>query len=47
MPKLVEEYLRGEMKLDEFITGHMTLDQINQAFHDMHAGLALRTIIDM
>jgi S-(hydroxymethyl)glutathione dehydrogenase/alcohol dehydrogenase len=30
VPKLVEEYLAGEMKLDEFITGHMPLDKINE-----------------
>jgi len=47
VPKLVEEYLAGEMKLDEFITGHMPLDKINEAFDDMHAGRALRTIIDL
>lgn len=47
MPKLVEEYLKGELKLDEFITGHMPLTEINEAFEAMHAGKALRTIIDM
>jgi len=47
VPKLVEEYLRGELKLDEFVTGHMPLTEINEAFEAMHAGKALRTIIDM
>jgi len=47
VPKLVEEYLRGELKLDEFVTGHMPLTEINEAFDAMHAGRALRTIIDM
>ena len=47
VPKLVEEYLKGELKLDEFITGHMPLTEINEAFEAMHAGKALRTIIDM
>jgi len=47
VPKLVEEYLNGELKLDEFITGHMPIHEINEAFDAMHAGKALRTIIDM
>jgi len=47
VPKLVEDYLNGEIKLDEFVTGHMQLDEINEAFDAMHAGKALRTIIDM
>lgn len=47
VPKLVEEYLRGEIKLDEFVTGHMPIEDINAAFDAMHAGKALRTIIDM
>jgi len=47
VPKLVEEYLNGELKLDEFITGHMPINEINEAFEAMHAGKALRTIIDM
>merc|ERR1719461_973297 len=47
VPKLVEEYLAGKLKLDEFVTGHRPLQEINEAFEDMHAGRALRTIIDL
>jgi len=47
VPKLVEDYLCGKIKLDEFVTGHQPLTGINEAFDDMHAGRALRTIIDM
>lgn len=47
VPKLVEEYLAGELKLDEFVTGHRPITGINEAFDDMHAGKALRTIIDL
>ena len=47
VPKLVEDYLSGDIKLDEFVTGHMQLTEINEAFDAMHAGKALRTIIDM
>ncbi len=38
VPKLVEEYLSGGLKVDEFITGELPLDQINQAFTLMHEG---------
>merc|ERR1712048_46566 len=47
VPKLVEEYLAGEMKLDEFITGHMPLDKINEAFDDMHGGECIRAVVAM
>lgn len=47
VPKLVEDYLAGRLKLDEFVTGHQPIQGINQAFDDMHAGKALRTIIDL
>ena len=47
VPKLVEEYLNGEIKLDEFVTGHMKIEEINLAFDAMHQGKALRTIIDL
>ena len=38
MPKLVEEYLAGKLKVDEFITHHYELKEINDAFHVMHEG---------
>ena len=38
MPKLVDEYLAGKLKVDEFITHHYKLDGINDAFHVMHEG---------
>lgn len=38
VPKLVENYLAGKLKVDEFITHTMPLDKINEAFDLMHAG---------
>jgi len=38
VPKLVEEYMAGKLKVDEFITHTMPLDKINEAFDLMHAG---------
>ena len=38
VPKLVDEYMEGKLKVDEFITHNMALDKINEAFDLMHAG---------
>lgn len=32
------QYMEGKLKVDEFITHHFPLDQINDAFEVMHAG---------
>jgi len=46
IPKLVEDYLSGKVLVDEFITGNLPLEKINDAFELMHAGKSIRTIID-
>ena len=38
VPKLVEGYLKGKVKVDEFVTGDLPLSEINQAFTLMHEG---------
>ena len=38
VPKLVEHYMQGICKVDEFITHTMPLDRINEAFDLMHSG---------
>ena len=38
VPKLVEEYLAGQLKVDEFLTHTMPLADINKAFDLMHQG---------
>lgn len=45
VPLLADLYLRGELKLDELITRTYTLDDINQAFRDMHDGKNVRGVI--
>ncbi len=45
LPGLVERYLAGEFKLDDFITHTMGLDDINQAFELMHQGKSIRSVI--
>ena len=34
----MDDYLAGKLKVDEFITHTMPLEQINEAFDLMHAG---------
>lgn len=45
LPDYVERYMRGEIKIDEFITYTMPLDRINDAFDLMHEGKAIRSVI--
>jgi NDMA-dependent alcohol dehydrogenase len=45
VPLLADLYLRGELKLDELITRTYSLDDINQAFRDMHDGKNVRGVI--
>ena len=45
MPKLLGLYTEGKLKLDELITQHYRLDQINEAFADMEAGENARGVI--
>jgi len=45
LPQLVERYLAGEFKLDDFITHTMDLSQINTAFDLMHAGESIRSVV--
>ena len=45
MPKLLNLYTKGKLKLDELITRHYRLEQINEAFADMEAGENARGVI--
>lgn len=47
VPVLVERYMKGEFKVDEYITHHFKLDQINEAFDLLHSGKCLRAVVDM
>lgn len=42
MPKLVEEYLRGERDIDPYVTHNFNLKDINKGFDLMHKGESLR-----
>ena len=45
LPGIVDRYMQGEFKLDDFITHTMGLDRINDAFELMHAGKSIRSVI--
>jgi S-(hydroxymethyl)glutathione dehydrogenase/alcohol dehydrogenase len=44
--KLLGLYKDGKLKLDELITRRYSLDEINEAYADMHAGRNIRGVID-
>ncbi len=45
IPRLVNLYREGKLKLDELITGRYPLDQINEAIASVNRGEALRNVI--
>ena len=45
LPGIVERYLQGEFKLNDFITHTMGLEDINEAFELMHEGMSIRSVI--
>ena len=45
LPGMVDQYMSGEIKLDELITYTMPLEAINDAFEHMHAGRSIRSVV--
>ncbi len=45
VPKIVDWYMDGKIRIDELITHKMPLDDINEAFHLMHAGESIRSVV--
>jgi Zn-dependent alcohol dehydrogenase len=45
IPRLLELHRTGQLKLEELITSEYTLEEINQGYADMHAGINLRGLI--
>ena len=45
MPRYIEFYRQGRLKLDELVTQRLSLDQVNKAFADMNAGVVARSVI--
>jgi len=46
VPRLLDLYVDGHLRLDELVTRRYSLDQINDAYADMHAGVNIRGVID-
>lgn len=47
LPGIVEDYMDGKLKVDDFITHRHPLEKINTAFDDMHHGDCIRAVIDL
>jgi len=45
VPRLIDLYQHGRLKLDELITGHYPLERINEAIEAVEKGQALRNVI--
>lgn len=45
LPQLVDQYLKGIIKVDEMITQTLPIQQINQAFSAMKNGHTIRTVV--
>jgi len=44
-PLLCDLYLKGQLKLDEVVSSRIGLEDVDEAFHAMHAGRVLRSVI--
>jgi S-(hydroxymethyl)glutathione dehydrogenase/alcohol dehydrogenase len=45
MPRLVDFYLQGKLKLDDLISRRIKLEQVNEAFAEMKTGTVARSVI--
>ena len=45
LPGMVDQYMNGDIKIDECITFTMPLEEINNAFDLMHEGKSIRSVI--
>lgn len=45
LPGYVDDYMNGDLKIDEFVTQDMAFEQINEAFELLHAGKSIRTVL--
>ena len=46
-PALLDLYLRGRLPLDRLISARLPLDGVEQAFDDLRAATALRTVLEL
>ncbi len=45
LPGYVDMYMSGTINIDDLVTGECKLEDINQAFDDMHHGKSIRTVV--
>lgn len=45
VPMLVDQYMDGQLKIDEYVTHEMKFGEINEAFDLMHRGECLRVVL--
>jgi S-(hydroxymethyl)glutathione dehydrogenase / alcohol dehydrogenase len=45
VPKIVDWYMDGKIRIDELITHQMPLEKINEAFDLMHHGESIRSVV--
>ena len=45
MPRYIEFYKQGRLKLDQLVSQRMKLEQVNEAFEDMKQGHVARSVI--
>ena len=46
-PLLAQFYLEGKLNLDGMVTRQITLDQVEDAFHEMETGNVIRSVIKL
>ncbi|MGW5105980.1 S-(hydroxymethyl)mycothiol dehydrogenase [Nocardia sp. NPDC004123] len=44
-PVLIDLYQQGRLPLDKFVTERIKIDEVEQAFHTMHSGGVLRSVV--
>jgi len=45
VPRIVDWYMNGKIRIDELITHQMPLERINDAFDLMHEGKSIRSVV--
>lgn len=47
LPGYVDQYMSGKINIDDMVTFNLPLSEINEAFHLMHEGKSIRSVIQM
>jgi S-(hydroxymethyl)glutathione dehydrogenase/alcohol dehydrogenase len=47
LPGIVDKYMAGQLKVDEFVSFTFPLNEINKGFDVMHEGLSIRSVIHL